>query len=126
MSGPTSPDNSPRMPRRSRFELEPLTDLSGNSLGGLSGLNNGNGGGDGSRRSTRSNSPEPLHTPTLGESYTQLRKNLSFKSLRDLEMRLSRSLGTKVFVRDKAGRGEVALPYTDLDMLDRILAKLLK
>lgn len=35
--------------------------------------------------STRSASPELLHTPTLTESYGSLKKNLSFKSLRDLE-----------------------------------------
>lgn len=36
--------------------------------------------------STRSNSPEPVQTPTLAQSYTSLKKNLSFKSLRELEM----------------------------------------
>ncbi len=46
-------------------------------------------------------------------------------SVRDLEMRLSRALGTKVEVRDRGNRGEIAIPYADLDMLDRILAKLL-
>ncbi|ORY90918.1 hypothetical protein BCR35DRAFT_261329 [Leucosporidium creatinivorum] len=35
--------------------------------------------------STRSSSPELLHTPTLTQSYGSLRKNLSFKSLRELE-----------------------------------------
>ncbi|BGP53411.1 hypothetical protein JCM8202v2_000970 [Rhodotorula sphaerocarpa] len=37
--------------------------------------------------STRSASPEPLATPTMAQSYGSLRQNLSFKSLRDLEMR---------------------------------------
>ena len=36
---------------------------------------------------TRSASPEPLATPTLAQSYGHLKKNLSFKSLRDLEVR---------------------------------------
>ena len=47
-------------------------------------------------------------------------------SVRDLETRLARALGTRVFVRDVKGKGEVAIPYVDLDMLDRIIAKLMK
>jgi ParB family chromosome partitioning protein len=46
-------------------------------------------------------------------------------SVRDLEQRLMRALGTKVEVRDRGNRGEIAIPYADLDMLDRILDKLL-
>ena len=46
-------------------------------------------------------------------------------SVRDLEQRLTRALGTKVEVRDRGNKGEVAIPYADLDALDRILAKLL-
>jgi ParB family chromosome partitioning protein len=45
--------------------------------------------------------------------------------VRDLEARLARALGTKVEVRDHGNKGEVAIPYADLDALDRILAKLL-
>ena len=45
-------------------------------------------------------------------------------AVRDLEARLSRSLGTKVYVRDEGNKGEVAIPYADLDMLDRIISKL--
>jgi ParB family chromosome partitioning protein len=45
--------------------------------------------------------------------------------VRDLEARLTRALGTKVEVRDRGNKGEVAIPYADLDALDRILAKLL-
>ncbi|GAA5901822.1 uncharacterized protein JCM6883_000407 [Sporobolomyces salmoneus] len=37
--------------------------------------------------STGSNSPEPLATPTLSESAGKLRKNLSFKSLKELELK---------------------------------------
>ena len=45
--------------------------------------------------------------------------------MRDLEARLTRALGTKVEVRDRGNKGEVAIPYADLDALDRILDKLL-
>jgi ParB family chromosome partitioning protein len=47
-------------------------------------------------------------------------------SVRDLEHRLLRALGTKVEVRDQGNKGEIAIPYADLDALDRILDKLLK
>ncbi|CEQ39308.1 SPOSA6832_00828, partial [Sporobolomyces salmonicolor] len=57
---------SPR--RRARFDSPlPLSDLADAS-------------------STRSASPEPLATPSLSESYGTLKKNLSFKSLRELEI----------------------------------------
>jgi len=46
-------------------------------------------------------------------------------SVRDLEARLTRALGTKVEVRDTGNKGEIVVPYADLDQLDRILAKLL-
>jgi ParB family chromosome partitioning protein len=46
-------------------------------------------------------------------------------SVRDLEQRLTRALGTKVEVRDRGNRGEIAIPYADLDALDRILDKLM-
>ncbi|HZU85146.1 MAG TPA: ParB/RepB/Spo0J family partition protein, partial [Polyangiaceae bacterium] len=46
-------------------------------------------------------------------------------SVRDLEARLSRALGTRVQVRDRGNKGEIAIPYPDLDALDRILDKLL-
>jgi ParB family chromosome partitioning protein len=45
--------------------------------------------------------------------------------IRDLEGRLTRALGTKVEVRDRGNKGEIAISYTDLDALDRILDKLL-
>lgn len=44
--------------------------------------------------------------------------------IKDLEARLARALGTKVEVRDEGNRGEVAIPYADLDALDRLLTKL--
>jgi ParB family chromosome partitioning protein len=46
-------------------------------------------------------------------------------AVRDLEHRLTRSLGTKVEVRDRGNKGEVAIPYADLDALERLIDKLL-
>lgn len=46
-------------------------------------------------------------------------------NMRDLEARLGRKLGTKVVVRDKGGKGEVAIPYATLDALDRLLDRIL-
>jgi ParB family chromosome partitioning protein len=46
-------------------------------------------------------------------------------SVRDLEARLARALGTKVEVRDRGNKGEVVVPYADLDALDRLLDRLL-
>ncbi len=46
-------------------------------------------------------------------------------SIRDLEARLTRALGTKVEVRDRGNRGEVVVPYADLDALDRLLDRIL-
>ncbi len=46
-------------------------------------------------------------------------------AIRDLETKLARALGTRCEVRDKGNKGEIAIPYTDLDQLDRILEKLL-
>ncbi len=45
-------------------------------------------------------------------------------SVRELELRLTRALGTKVEVRDHGNKGEIAIPYGSLDALDRILDKL--
>jgi ParB family chromosome partitioning protein len=46
-------------------------------------------------------------------------------AVRDLEAKLTRALGTKVQVRDRGNKGEVAIPYADLDALDRLIEKLL-
>jgi ParB family transcriptional regulator, chromosome partitioning protein len=46
-------------------------------------------------------------------------------SVRDLEARLTRALGTKVEVRDKGNSGEIAIRYADLEALDRVLDKIL-
>jgi ParB family chromosome partitioning protein len=45
--------------------------------------------------------------------------------VRDLESRLSRALGARVEVRDRGNKGEIAIPYADLDALDRLIDKLL-
>jgi ParB family chromosome partitioning protein len=45
--------------------------------------------------------------------------------IRELEARLARALGTRVEVRDKGNKGEIAIPYGDLDALDRVLDKLI-
>jgi ParB family chromosome partitioning protein len=45
--------------------------------------------------------------------------------VRDLEARLTRTLGTRVEVRDKGNKGEIAIPYANLDALDRLIDKLL-
>jgi ParB family transcriptional regulator, chromosome partitioning protein len=45
--------------------------------------------------------------------------------VRDLEARLSRALGAKVEVRDSGNRGEIAIAYSDLDALDRLIEKLI-
>jgi ParB family chromosome partitioning protein len=47
-------------------------------------------------------------------------------NVKDLETRLTRALGTKVEVRDRGNKGEVVIPYGDLDALDRVLDKLLR
>jgi ParB family chromosome partitioning protein len=50
-------------------------------------------------------------------------------AVRDLEQRLTRAAGTKVLVKTDpadAKRGEVAIPYEDLDHLDRILARVFR
>ena len=47
-------------------------------------------------------------------------------SLRDLELRLTRAAGTKVVVRDQGNKGDIMIPYADLDHLDRILARVFK
>jgi ParB family chromosome partitioning protein len=46
--------------------------------------------------------------------------------VRDLEQRLTRAAGTRVVVRDAGNKGELAIPYEDLDHLDRILARVFR
>jgi ParB family chromosome partitioning protein len=52
-------------------------------------------------------------------------KGSASPGIRDLEERLTRAMGTKVQVRDHGNKGEIAIPYADLDALDRIIDKLL-
>ena len=47
-------------------------------------------------------------------------------AVRDLESKLTRAAGTKVLVKDTGNKGEVVIPYEDLDHLDRILARVFK
>jgi ParB family transcriptional regulator, chromosome partitioning protein len=47
-------------------------------------------------------------------------------AIRDLELRLTRSAGTKVVLHDRGNKGEVVIPYEDLDHLDRILARVFR
>ncbi|HMJ55983.1 MAG TPA: ParB/RepB/Spo0J family partition protein [Polyangiaceae bacterium] len=47
-------------------------------------------------------------------------------SVRDLEERLARHLGTRVQIADASGKGEIAIRYASLDELDRILDVIFK
>jgi ParB family chromosome partitioning protein len=50
-------------------------------------------------------------------------------SVRDLESRLTRAAGTKVLVKQDSKadkKGEIAIPYEDLDHLDRILSRVFR
>ena len=46
-------------------------------------------------------------------------------AVRDLESRLAQHLATKCEVRDRSGKGEIAIKYASLDELDRLLDLLL-
>jgi len=46
-------------------------------------------------------------------------------NVRDLEQRLSRSLGTKVTLADRKGRGHVNISFSSYEELDRLLEILL-
>ncbi len=45
-------------------------------------------------------------------------------AVRDLESRLTQSLGARVLVKDSGNKGEIVIPYADLDALDRLIEKL--
>lgn len=47
-------------------------------------------------------------------------------AVRDLELRLTRAAGTKVVVKDVGNKGDVVIPYSDLDHLDRILERVFR
>lgn len=65
----------------------------------------------------RSAKQEQTNKPELGSSPAKTKS----ASVRDLETRLERRLGTKVEVRDRDGKGELAVRYASWDDLDRIL-----
>lgn len=46
-------------------------------------------------------------------------------NVRDLELKLSRSLGVRATIDDKGKKGVIHIPYTSLDELDRLLKTLL-
>lgn len=60
-----------------------------------------------------------------GESGGPRGKKEKTASVRDLETRLSRKLGTKVDVREREGKGEIVVHYASWDELDRLLDLLL-
>ncbi len=47
-------------------------------------------------------------------------------NVRDIEGRLERKLGTRIELRDKDGKGEIAVKYASWDELDRLMDLLLK
>jgi len=47
-------------------------------------------------------------------------------NVRDLEMRLSRALGSKTTVKDNKGKGRIEISYASFEELDRLLEKLLR
>ncbi|GAA5877652.1 hypothetical protein JCM1840_004967 [Sporobolomyces johnsonii] len=105
-STPPEPDphsrsaSAPSPRRRARFDTPlPLSDLA-------------------DARSTRSNSPEPLATPSLSESYGTLKKNLSFKSLRDLEIH---ELSAAVYRKGSRADRRVYRPKNDEEVFAHAL-----
>lgn len=52
-------------------------------------------------------------------------KKTTSANVRDLENRLSKSLGARVTLADRKGKGHIEISYTSYDELDRLLAKLL-
>jgi ParB family chromosome partitioning protein len=63
------------------------------------------------------------HKKRAGDPDGNGKKNAS---VRDLEQRLTRHLGTRVEVRDDGGKGRIAIEYASLDELDRILDVILR
>lgn len=53
-------------------------------------------------------------------------KSAKSSAIVDLESRLTRKLGARVEVRDRDGKGEIAVSYSSLDELDRLLDQLLR
>ena len=68
---------------------------------------------------------KPLLVRDTGEgAFIDQRALFALAANRDVESRLSRALGTKVELKDRGNKGEIVIPYADLDALDRLLAKL--
>jgi len=59
-----------------------------------------------------------------GETKAPKEKDAKSPGVRDLEGRLARRYGTRCEVRDREGKGEIVIRYSDLDELDRILEQL--
>ena len=64
-------------------------------------------------------------TAARGESPSRPAPPQRSANVRDLEMRLSHALGSKVSVNDKKGRGKIEIGYASYEELDRLLEKLL-
>lgn len=47
-------------------------------------------------------------------------------NVKDLELRLSKGLGSRVSISDNEGKGSIHIAYTSLDELDRLLGRLLQ
>ncbi len=54
------------------------------------------------------------------------KESIKSSAVRDLETKLTRAAGTKVLLKDHGNKGELVIPYSDLDHLDRILARVFK
>lgn len=57
-------------------------------------------------------------TPPKVDRKEEKQRQLSIKEVED---RISKSVGTKVRLRDKEGKGEIRIPYKDLSELDRLI-----
>ncbi len=83
------------------------------------------------RLSVRATEALVRNVKTKGKKGDDKGKSASGKSaaVRDLEQRMTRAAGTKVVIKSDPKdpkKGEIAIPYEDLDHLDRILARVFK
>jgi ParB family chromosome partitioning protein len=69
------------------------------------------------RGATRGNAPSKKSTTSPGKTTSA--------NVRDLENRLSKSLGARVRIADRKGKGHIEIAYASYEELDRILEKLL-
>ena len=107
--------STPTSPRRRVRVISPLPLSNLNSTGKPTPTSNNY---PESLGSTRSNSPEPLATPTLAESAGKLRKNLSFKSLKDLELK---ELSAAVYRKGSRAEMKVYRPKNDEEVFAHAL-----